>query len=184
MKQIYSQRYNKHWKDSNQFIKLYHVSPEKLWKLSPESDFFGYKGLYFSPTYRSTFADWVPYVRGKKKAKDGYNTLFLYTVICPKWVYDKMMLVYNKVQNKEADDISIFTYWGWGDQIFITSEYLDKLKVISIKRMDKEKLYDEYRKTTRKPRGYDDPEYKKWTKYIKSIEDKKEEFDADNKWKL
>jgi len=48
-------------------ITLYHISNESITMLSPKSSFFGgYKGLYFSPSYRSLIRDWAPYVRGRK----------------------------------------------------------------------------------------------------------------------
>lgn len=53
-------------KESNQYVYLYHVSPNKLSRFSPKSDFYGYKGIYVSPSYRSIINDWMAYVKNKK----------------------------------------------------------------------------------------------------------------------
>ena len=47
-------------------IPLWHVSPDRLSRLSPRSSFRGQPGLYLSPSYKSAIRDWAPYVKGKK----------------------------------------------------------------------------------------------------------------------
>lgn len=59
-------------KESNQYIVLYHFSPEKITALRPFSRLGSKyipteKGLYFSESFRSMFIDWAPYIRGKKQ---------------------------------------------------------------------------------------------------------------------
>ena len=47
-------------------MSLWHVSPDRLSRLSPRSSFRGNPGLYLSPSYKSAIRDWAPYVKGKK----------------------------------------------------------------------------------------------------------------------
>lgn len=58
----------KTWKDQKEYdnVILYHVSHEHLYNLAPRSKFWGYKGLFMSPSYKSTIRDWAYYVMGKK----------------------------------------------------------------------------------------------------------------------
>lgn len=57
---------DKTWKDKKN-ITLYHISPDNFTRFSPKSSFRGlYKGVYFSPSYRSLIRDWSYYVRDKK----------------------------------------------------------------------------------------------------------------------
>ena len=57
---------DKHPRDSNQFTTFYHISPNHLSMFSPRSNFFGHKGVYLSPSYRSLIRDWAHYVFSKK----------------------------------------------------------------------------------------------------------------------
>jgi hypothetical protein len=57
---------DKTWKDKKN-ITLYHISPDNFTRFSPKSSFRGlYRGVYFSPSYRSLIRDWSYFVRDKK----------------------------------------------------------------------------------------------------------------------
>lgn len=50
-------------------ITLYHVSPDRLNRLSPRSTFNNTAGAYVSPSYKSIIRDWMWYVKNKKHKK-------------------------------------------------------------------------------------------------------------------
>lgn len=65
----------KNWKDKKN-VTLYHISPENFSRFSPKSSFRGkYRGVYFSPSYRSLIRDWAYYVKGKKDDKHTLHQL-------------------------------------------------------------------------------------------------------------
>lgn len=61
----------KTWKDQKNYeqVILYHASPNRIAHLTPRSNFAGYKGLFMSPSYKSTIQDWAFYIIGRKKDK-------------------------------------------------------------------------------------------------------------------
>lgn len=68
-------RRDKTWKDKKN-ITLYHISPDRIGKFMPKSSFRGkYRGVYFSPSYRSLIIDWAYYVKNKKEDKHPLNKL-------------------------------------------------------------------------------------------------------------
>lgn len=61
-----SKQYNKHPRETKDFITLYHVSKDRINKFSPKSNFKGHMGCYFSPSYRSSIIDWCDVIKGRK----------------------------------------------------------------------------------------------------------------------
>jgi hypothetical protein len=57
----------KTYRDSKEYVTIYHVSPNKLSRISPMSKFYGKAGAFFSPSYRSIAHDWAVWVASKKK---------------------------------------------------------------------------------------------------------------------
>ena len=66
-------------RDRHSSVILYHVSPNRLSRISGLSKISGISGAYLSPSYKSIINDWMPYVKRKKHRnhqleKDWHNT--------------------------------------------------------------------------------------------------------------
>ena len=65
----YQKNLKKHWKDTPTVRHLYHISPDRIGKLTPGlSVFHGVTGIYFSPTLKSSINDWMNYVATRRNS--------------------------------------------------------------------------------------------------------------------
>jgi len=79
-------------------VALYHISPNKLTRLSPRSTFYNIAGAFVSPSYKSIINDWMWYVKNKKHEKHKLN---------PQWqeLHCKLIVL----EKKQRDNPSEFT---------------------------------------------------------------------------
>jgi hypothetical protein len=83
----------------------------------------------------------------RNEVDKGYSKLYIHTVSCPEWVYDKCMdNMRTAADSGYAKDN--FGFWGWGDQVFITSEYLKYLEIANVKEMNTGEFLDECANTS------------------------------------
>jgi len=77
-----------------------------------------------------------------EKVYPSYKYIFLHKVSVPKYVYDEAMNFWEEI----SKDFGMHNigFWAWGEQIFIPSEFLNKLKVINVKKMSSQEIYREY----------------------------------------
>lgn len=152
---------SKTYKDSNQFVTLYHASPEgDIKRFRPKmKKILGDEVVFFSPSFNSLVLDWIPYVRGKKQGNGDelYKTIYLYTIKLPKATYKKAKEYYNE-KIKESGNGDNYGFWGWGAQIFLTKDMVDDIQIVNVKKLSEgevKKLYkkernDERNRTNRK----------------------------------
>ncbi len=75
--------------------------------------------------------------------KDGYKTLYIHTVKCPKEIYELAKRDFNETY--ENDPVKSFGFWAWGQQIFIEDKYLPELQIVKVKRLNESDYHDEYK---------------------------------------
>lgn len=138
---------SKTYKDSNQFVTLYHASPEgDIKRFRPKmKKILGDEVVFFSPSFNSLVLDWIPYVRGKKpgNSDDIYKTIYLYTVKIPKTTYKKAKEYFNEKIKESGDN---FGFWSWGAQIFLTKDMVDDIQIVNVKKLSEgevKKLYSQ-----------------------------------------
>jgi hypothetical protein len=146
---------SKTYKDSNQFVTLYHASPEgDIKRFRPKmKKILGDEVVFFSPSFNSLVLDWIPYVRGKKQGNGDelYKTIYLYTVKIPKTTYKKAKEYYNK-KIKESGNGDNYGFWGWGDQIFLTKDMVDDIQIVNVKKLSEGEVKKLYHRTLRDDR--------------------------------
>jgi hypothetical protein len=159
---------SKTYKDSNQFVTIYHASPEgDIKRFRPKmKKILGDEVVFFSPSFTSLVLDWIPYVRGKKQGDELYKTIYLYTVKIPKTTYKKAKeYFYGKI--KESGDN--FGFWSWGEQIFLTKDMVNDIEIVNVKKLSKgevKKLYSQqYNNTANRSPNVDKISYE----YLKNL---------------
>jgi hypothetical protein len=81
------------------------------------------------------------------KSVEGYKTLYIHAITCPKSIYEEAKHRMNKAF--EEDSVKSFGFWNWGEQIFIDAEFLPQLQIITVEKIDLSSLYDSYRDFSR-----------------------------------
>ena len=80
-----------------------------------------------------------------QKGTEGYKTIYIHKILCPKNIYDECLKIMDKVFDDGYKKDSI-GFWMWGPQIFIPEQYLKNMEIISVKKLDKndflQNLYD------------------------------------------
>lgn len=146
---------SKTYKDSNQFVTLYHASPEgDIKRFRPKmKKILGDEVVFFSPSFNSLVLDWIPYVRGKKQGNGDelYKTIYLYTVKIPKTTYKKAKEYYNE-KIKESGNGDNYGFWGWGAQIFLTKDMVDDIQIVNVKKLSEGEFLKLYHRTLRDDR--------------------------------
>lgn len=146
---------SKTYKDSNQFVTLYHASPEgDIKRFRPKmKKILGDEVVFFSPSFNSLVLDWIPYVRGKKQGNGDelYKTIYLYTVKIPKTTYKKAKEYYNE-KIKESGNGDNYGFWGWGAQIFLTKDMVDDIQIVNVKKLSEGEVQKLYHRTLRDDR--------------------------------
>ena len=134
----------KTYRDRQDHVVVYHVSPDRLTYLLPRSKFAQYKGIYVSASYRSIIEDWAGFVRGKKGKGQTYQTIYIHKISCPKEIFDECVRLFRETEASgyRADNI---LFWGWGFQTFIPEEYLKQLEIISVEKLDESLFQQKYR---------------------------------------
>jgi hypothetical protein len=72
-----------------------------------------------------------------RAGRKGYTTLYVHTVQCNKSVYKealkRFIAAYKKdLTNHKDDSLLMFSFWNWGDQIFIPYEYVEQLQILKV----------------------------------------------------
>lgn len=88
-----------------------------------------------------------------------YKQVFVHRVIVPAWVAEEAAKVLSDEYNKRKAENRVtttqyFSFWAWGEQVFVPSHLLKYVKVVSVKKV---RYYDIDNLVGHKPRGYDDP---------------------------
>lgn len=203
-----AKQYEKHPRETKDFITLYHVSKDRITKFQPKSNFKGHMGCYFSPSYRSAITDWADVIKGRKQdnhpaqvrideikreldkttdetAKDAlydelqvryksllgeeeagnnfYKTLYVHKVSLPKATYKQCLEWFYSFQKREKEETGTFNigFWAWGAQVFIPSEFLNQVQILSVTELSQGDFVDEYKNITRRKPHYPDSLYPK-----------------------
>lgn len=106
-----------------------HQDVKGLQKLKAELETVDAKLEKILPSFNSE-----KYIASRKN----YQTLYVHVVQCKKSIYKeslrRFIAAYKKDLENHKDDASlIFSFWNWGDQIFIPQEYVDQLTILDVK---------------------------------------------------
>lgn len=74
----------------------------------------------------------------RRNESDIYRTLYIYKVSCPIGVYRKSMdLMMGELKRQEdaGTVLDNFGFWGWGEQVFIPSEFFRHLKIVGTEKV-------------------------------------------------
>lgn len=88
-----------------------------------------------------------------EEANKGYQTIYIHKIACPREVYNEAMTRFTSAY-KSGYQKDNFGFWGWGEQIFIDSDLLPSLKIISVEELtnkDFTKKYKELNRNNRTP---------------------------------
>ena len=66
-----------------------------------------------------------------------YRTLYIHTIKIPQEIFNKSeQEFYNLYKIESAEGTANFEFWGWGNQVFISSEHLKYCKIIKVEKLD------------------------------------------------
>jgi len=142
-------------RDTNQFVTVYHISPEgDIKHFRPKVNrILKDEVVFFSPSFHSLIVDWAPYVkyrRGKTRRgihdnTDSYKTLYLYTVKIPKSVYKDAMTYMNKKYDEDTTTDGDPGFWYWGSQIALTKDQLETIKISNVRKLTTSEYHKLYK---------------------------------------
>lgn len=132
-------------------MNFYHASPENFSRFTPKySKTFKCKGVFVSPTFKSTIKDWAFYVLNKKNKKadfinykisNYYSYIWMYTIELPRNIIQECREFYQEVFDSEDwHEGYLFSFWYWGDQLFIPEWLVNEIKIIKKKKYKLGKL--------------------------------------------
>ena len=105
-----------------------------------------------------------------RKGTEGYKTIYIHKILCPKNIYNKCLEIVNQVFDAGymKDKIG---FWMWGPQIFIPEQYLKNLEIISVNELSKDEFLDQMYGLSHGRRVYKQPSLKLSPEKMKKFEE-------------
>ena len=80
------------------------------------------------------------------KSVEGYKTIYIHKVACPRPIYEIAEKLYNEAKQSEwGSKKSDFGFWAWGEQIFIPERYLPELKIIGVEELNVSQMLNRFK---------------------------------------
>lgn len=121
-------------------MKFYHCSPNNFNKFTSKYNrIFKCRGVFVAPHFKDIVMTWANYAFFKKSKKDGhadihYSHVYVYTLQLDKETISEIKRFYKETfESKEWNEAVLFSFWWWGEQLFIPEDLVDNIKIINKK---------------------------------------------------